>query len=56
MQDHVAVIHDHPTVTGEALFFALLLVIGADIVDGGIGERVYHAVAGAGADNKIIGE
>lgn len=56
MQDHVTVIYDHPAVTGEALFFALLFVIGADIVDRGVGERVYHAVAGAGADNKIIGE
>lgn len=56
MYDNVAVINDYPAVAGEALQFALLLVRGADVFNGGFGERVYHAVAGACADNKIIGE
>lgn len=56
MKDDVAKIHDHPAVAGEALLFALFLVFGADVFDDGFGEGVYHAVAGAGADDEIVGK
>ena len=56
MDDHIAVIHDHPAVAGEALFFALFSMPGADILDDGFGKGVDHAVAGASANNEIIGK
>jgi len=56
MQDHIPIINDDPAVAGESLFLALLLVLGADIFKGGVGERIHHTVTGAGADNKIIGK
>ena len=56
MDDNIAVIHDHPAVARVALFLGFLLEFLADIVNGRIGERIEHAVAGAGADDKIIGK
>ena len=56
MYDHVAVINDYPAVAGKALQFAPLLMYFTDVFNGGFGERVYHAVAAAGADHKVIGE
>ena len=56
MQDHIAKINDDPSVAGEALLLAFFLMFGADIFNGGFCERIQHAVAGAGADNKIISE
>ena len=56
MQDHVAIIHDHPAVAGKALLLSFFCVFDANVFDGGVGERVYHAVTGAGADNKIVGK
>lgn len=56
MHDHVPEIHHHPAVAGKSLLFALLLIFLADVVHGGAGERVQHAVAGAGADDEIVGE
>lgn len=56
MEDDIAKVHDDPAVAGEALLFSLFLVLGADIFDGGFGEGVDHAVAGAGANNEIIGK
>ena len=56
MHDHVAIIHDDPTVAGKSLLFALLLVFLANIIQRGAGECVQHAVAGAGADDEIIGK
>lgn len=56
MDDNIAVIHDHPAIAGVALFLGFLFEFLADIVNSGIGERIEHAVAGAGADDEIIGK
>jgi hypothetical protein len=56
MDNDIAIVHDDPAVTGVALFFAFLLVLLADVIDGGVGKRVEHAVTGAGADNEIVGK
>ena len=54
MYDHVAIIYNDPAVTGEALLFPFFLMPGANVFDGRFGERVDHAVTGAGADYKIV--
>jgi hypothetical protein len=54
MDNHIAVIHDNPAVAGYALLLSPLFMIGANVLDGGFGERVYHAVARAGADDEIV--
>jgi len=54
MNDDIAIIYDYPAVTGEALQFAPFFTFGANIIDVGFGERVKHAVTGAGADDEII--
>ncbi len=56
MHDYVAVIHDDPAVAGKALQFAFLLMLLADVFNDGFSERVYHAVAAASANHKVIGE
>lgn len=56
MRDHIAVIHDYPAVAGETLLFALFLMLDADIFNDGFREGVDHAVAGAGADDEIVGK
>jgi len=56
MHHDVAKIKDHPSVARESLFFALLAMVRAHIVQYSAGEGVQHAVAGTGADHKIIGE
>ncbi len=54
MNNHIAIIDDHPAVAGEALLFSLFLMFGTNVFDGGLGERIQHTVAGAGADDKIV--
>jgi hypothetical protein len=54
MQHNIAKVGDHPAIARQALLFALLFVFDPDIVEYGIGERIDHAVAGAGTDDKII--
>ncbi len=56
MNNNIAVIYDYPAVAGEALLFSSFFMFGANIFDGGFGERVYHAVTGAGADDEIVGK
>jgi hypothetical protein len=56
MDNDIAEVHNDPAITGVALFFAFLLVLLADVIDGGVGKRVEHAVTGAGADNEIVGK
>ncbi len=56
MKNDIAKVHDHPAVAGKALLFAFFLMFGADIFNCGFCEGVDHAVAGAGADNEIIGK
>lgn len=56
MHDHVAVIHQHPAVARQAFFPAFLAMFLAHIFQYRIGQRVQHAVAGAGAQHEIIGE
>lgn len=54
MNDNITIIHDHPAVTGEALFLSLFIMLGFHVVDCGIGKRIDHAVTGAVADNEIV--
>jgi hypothetical protein len=54
--DSIAIIHDHPAVTGEALLLSLFLMLGFHIVNNGVSQRIDHAVTGTGADNKIVGK
>lgn len=56
MDNHIAIIHDNPAVSGVPLFFGFLFELLANIVDGTAGERVEHSVAGAGTNDEIIGE
>ena len=56
MNNHISVIHDDPAVAGEALLLSLLVVLGANVFDGGSGERVEHAVAGTVANDEVIGK
>ena len=56
MYDHIAIIHNDPAIAGEALLLSLFLMFGADVFDGSLGERVNHAVTGAGADDEIVGK
>jgi len=56
MHDHVAVIEYDPAVACEALPFPLFFMTGADIFQGGIGERVDHTVARAAADDEVVGK
>lgn len=54
MHNYIAIIYDDPAIAGEALLFPLFLMFGANIFDGGFGERVNHAVTGAGTDDEIV--
>jgi hypothetical protein len=56
MQDHIAKVSDHPAIAGQTLFFALLLMFNTDVINYGVGQCINHAVAGAGANDKIIGK
>jgi hypothetical protein len=38
------------------LLLSLFIMLGFHVVNNGIGKRVDHTVAGAGADNKIVGK
>ncbi len=56
MHDHVAVIDNDPAVAREALPLALFFMTGANILQGGIGERVDHTVTRAAADDEVVGK
>ena len=54
MHNNIAIVHDHPAVTGEALLLSLFIMLGFHVVNSSIGKRVDHAVTGAVADNEIV--
>lgn len=54
MDDHIAIIHDHPAIARFALFASLFMMLRSHGFHGGIRQRVQHTVAGAGAQDKII--
>ncbi len=56
MHDHVAVINHHPALARFALLAAALVVLGAHALQRAVCQGIQHAVAGAGADHKVIGE
>ena len=56
MYNNITVIKDKPAFLGLALDTALFLVILFCGFEHSLGERVKHAVAGAVADDKIIGK
>jgi len=56
MNHHVAIIHHDPAIACQTLFFAFLAVFGSHIVQRRVGQRVQHAIAGAAADDEIIGK
>lgn len=56
MHNHVAVIEQEPAIPGLSLHAAFFLVIFLCRFQHGFGKRVQHAVAGAVADDEIIGK
>ncbi len=56
MDDHIAVVHDQPALLRFAVHAAFLFVILFGGFEHAFGERVQHAVAGAVADDEIIGK
>jgi hypothetical protein len=56
MEHYIAVVHYHPTLSGLALFPALLAMFCPDGIHRAVSQRLQHAVAGAVAENKIIGK
>jgi len=56
MNNDVPKIHHHPAVAGKPLLFPFSVVFLAYIVDGGIGKGIKHTIAGASADDKVIGK
>ena len=56
MHDHIAVIEHEPAFLGLSFHAALFLVILLGGFEHTFGERVEHAVAGAVADDEIIGK
>jgi hypothetical protein len=56
MNDHVAVVKDKPAFLGLAFDMAFLLIILLHGFEDCLGKRVEHTVAGAVADDKIIGK
>ena len=56
MHNRIAIIHDHPAITGETLLLSLFIVLGFHVVNNRIGKRIEHTVTGSGADNKVVGK
>lgn len=56
MQHNIAEINDYPTVMGKSLLFCFLFILFADFVYGGVCQGIKHTVAGAGANNKVVGK
>lgn len=56
MHDYVAIIDDHPAVTGYALSLPFLFMVGINAFNRGVGQRIEHAVTGAGAQDEIVGK
>ena len=56
MHDHIAVVKDEPAFLWLALHAALFLVILFGRFEHSLGERVEHTVAGAVADDEVIGK
>ena len=54
MYNNIAIVHDHPPITGKALLLSLFIMLGSNVVNDGIGKRVDHAVTGTGANNEIV--
>ena len=56
MDNHISVINNDPAIAGESLLFSLFIMFGADVFNGGFGERIQHAVAGAGTNDEVVGK
>ena len=56
MHDYVTVIDDHPAVAGDALSLPFLFMVRINAFDGGISQRIKHAVTGAGTQDEIVGK
>ena len=56
MHNNIAIVHDHPAITGESLFLSPFPMFGPNIVNGSISKCVDHTVAGTGTDNEIVGK
>lgn len=56
MDDHVAEVHHQPAVLGFAFDAAFSLLFAFERLHYRFGERVQHAVAGAGAKHEVVGE
>lgn len=56
MHDHVAEVHHQPALLRSAVHAAFLFVVVFHGFEHALGERVQHAVAGAVADDEIVGK
>ncbi len=56
MDDHVAEVEHEPAFAGLSLHAAFLFVVLLGFLQHALGERVKHTVAGAVADDEIIGK
>jgi hypothetical protein len=56
MDYHVTVVHDHPAVARLALADASLPMLLPDGFQRGLGQRIQHTIARAGAQDEVIRE
>ena len=56
MDNDITVVHDQPTGIGLSLDVTFPFMLFKSFFDHPIGQSVQHAVAGGGADNKVIRE
>jgi len=54
MHNRIAIVHDHPAITGEALLPSLFIMRGFHVINNGVSKRVDHTVTGTGTNNEIV--
>jgi len=56
MHDHIAIVHDQPTVASLTFHLSLFFVFFPHILNDSLSQGIQHAVAGAVAQDKVIGK
>jgi hypothetical protein len=54
VHNRIAIVHDHPAITGEALLLSLFVLLGFHVFNNGVSKRINHAVTGTGTNNEIV--
>jgi len=54
MHNRIAIVHDHPAITGEALLLSLFIMCGFHVINNCVGKRVDHTVTCTGTNNEIV--